>query len=228
MMQNENVNVRPGHLLPFLFPVSVSDAHVPIARASTSGQGSAWAPSLICGLRVFWHLSIRIRINLYGDLSYSSLSVALHHTSQTLLPTYITAPWPLMTLSLVHHCFFVRPLQTGNTPHELQFWTLCLYIFSASYTSTLRTNCSLLSWHNFFLPNLFVERFGKKLKHIFYNILTDPFSFYHVSCSLILIVQYCHWVSLNGVNCAIYFTTWNPTVWQEEVTEKCLHMGKRS
>ncbi len=76
---------------------------------------------------VFWHLSIRTSFNF---LSYSSSFVISDHTGQPSLLLCISEPWTLMTLSPVHHCSFLPwttfdrywPLQTRNTPQELQFW----------------------------------------------------------------------------------------------------------
>ena len=55
---------------------------------------------------VFWHLSIRTSMNLFSNLSYSSLSVGSDHIGQPLIPTCIDEPWLLRTLSLVT-CFSI-------------------------------------------------------------------------------------------------------------------------
>jgi len=67
---------------------------------------------------VFWHLSIRTSINFLSNSSYSSSSVFVHHwasaTHDPVAGSPLFLPWTT----------FDRywPLQTGNTPQELQFW----------------------------------------------------------------------------------------------------------
>lgn len=153
---------------------------------------------------------------------WATVACLLHYTTQARLCSLppllrLGHSWPcrwFTTVSLLDHCKLGTPhMSCSFGPYACMFFLLLTHqlwgqivLFLHKYMSP--TQADTISFYLIFLL-----RFGKKLKHIFYNILTDPFSFYHVSCSLILIVQYCHWVSLNGVNCAIYFTTWNPTVW---------------
>ena len=145
--------LRPGHLIPYLFcPVFMlqhGHPHWSVAMQPHTQQ-----------LCTVYSNTFPLESALIWNLITSCLPVGLDLRGQLWLPTCINEVWPPVTLSLVHHCSFLGPLviDTDNcslgtplkTPSQLAItlWPLSISlksslspIFTAAYTSTLRTKC---------------------------------------------------------------------------------------
>lgn len=90
-------------------------------RASQWSTGVCSYAMMFC---VSWQLSIIASITFFSNMCYSSSFVGTDQTSWPLLPTHISEPWVLRTLSPVHQLPFFGPLSVltehciAGTPYK--------------------------------------------------------------------------------------------------------------
>lgn len=78
--------IKPDQLLPLFHDPVLNRCQHGHSECSVAMQPHAQQTATDCA---FWHLSIRISINLFGNVSYSSSSVGSDHTGQPLLTMQI-------------------------------------------------------------------------------------------------------------------------------------------
>ena len=147
-------------------PLYSFDAHVPTVGTFGGGQRSAGAPWLACSYAapyatncmhcVFWHLSVRTSINFFRATVAHLLdrttraSLRSPHASVSLGHPWSVAGSPLFLPWTTFDRYW--PLQTENTPQELQFWRCSDPVVQPSQFGPCQTRSNPYTCLFFLLP----------------------------------------------------------------------------